>query len=122
MASADVWRLLNQATFGASQAEAARVVALGIPGWIDDQFTKAQSGYPDNRYNRIQLQQTPDCTTTDPATPAILTMLRSVIGSFTEHHQLVIGAVFVVSVIFFPKGLVGYAVQAIERRRARASR
>jgi len=48
---------------------------------------------------------------------AILTVLRSVIGSFTEHHQLVIGAIFVVSVIFFPKGLIGYAVQAVESRR-----
>jgi len=65
-ASADVWRLLNQATFGASQAEAARVIALGIPGWIDDQFSKPASGYPDAKYNRIQLAQTPDCTTKDP--------------------------------------------------------
>lgn len=65
-ASADVWRLLNQATFGASQAEAARVIALGIPGWIDDQFNQPVSGYPDTQYNKIQLQQTPDCTTTDP--------------------------------------------------------
>jgi len=65
-ASADVWRLLNQATFGASQAEAARVVALGVPGWIDDQFNQPVSGYPDARYNRIQLSQTADCTTTDP--------------------------------------------------------
>ncbi|MGZ4780205.1 MAG: DUF1800 family protein, partial [Thermoanaerobaculia bacterium] len=65
-ASADIWRLLNQATFGASQAEAARVVALGIPAWIDDQFTQPVSGYPDAKYNKIQLTQTPDCTNNDP--------------------------------------------------------
>ncbi|MEP7276613.1 MAG: DUF1800 domain-containing protein, partial [Betaproteobacteria bacterium] len=65
-ASADVWRLLNQATFGASQAEASRVIALGIPGWIDDQFNRPASGYPDAKYNKLQLAQTPDCTTTDP--------------------------------------------------------
>lgn len=65
-ASADLWRLLNQATFGASQTEAARVLALGIPGWIDDQFGKPVSGYPDTKYNKIQLTQTPDCTTKDP--------------------------------------------------------
>ncbi len=64
--SADVWRLLNQATFGASQAEAARVVALGITGWVDDQFTKPMSGYPDSKYNRIQLAPTADCTTAMP--------------------------------------------------------
>jgi uncharacterized protein (DUF1800 family) len=62
----DIWRLLNQATFGASQAEAARVVSLGIPGWINDQLTKPISGYPDSKYNRIQLNSTTDCTTTMP--------------------------------------------------------
>ncbi|MBA3506277.1 MAG: DUF1800 family protein [Betaproteobacteria bacterium] len=65
--SADVWRLLNQATFGASQSEAARVQALGIPGWIEDQFRQPASGYPDSKYNRIQLRQTSDCTTRDPS-------------------------------------------------------
>jgi branched-chain amino acid transport system permease protein len=50
---------------------------------------------------------------------AILTVLKSVVGSFTAHHQIVVGALFVVSVIFFPKGLVGYLVPAIERRRKR---
>ncbi|MFO1305802.1 MAG: DUF1800 family protein [Burkholderiales bacterium] len=63
----DVWRLLNQATFGASQAEAARVVSLGgISNWIDDQFTKPVSGYPDTKYNRLQLTTTADCTTQIP--------------------------------------------------------
>ncbi len=65
--SADVWRLLNQATFGASQAEAARVAQLGgIAQWIDDQFTKPISGYPDAKYNRIQLATTADCNTQMP--------------------------------------------------------
>jgi len=63
----DIWRLLNQATFGASQAEAANVVSLGgITQWIDNQFTKPISGYPDTKYNRIQLASTPDCTTQMP--------------------------------------------------------
>ena len=64
--SADVWRLLNQATFGASQAEAARVNALGISGWITDQMAKPISGYPDAKYNRIQLNTSADCTTAMP--------------------------------------------------------
>jgi uncharacterized protein (DUF1800 family) len=58
---ADVWRLLQQATFGPSQAEAARVGSTGIPGWIEDQFAQPPSGYPDSVYNRIQLKQTVDC-------------------------------------------------------------
>lgn len=47
---------------------------------------------------------------------AILTLLRSVIGSYTAHHQIVIGVIFMVSVVFFPKGLIGYLVEAMERR------
>ena len=50
---------------------------------------------------------------------AILTVLKSVIGSFTAHHQIVIGVIFMISVIFLPKGLVGYVVAALDRRQSR---
>ena len=50
---------------------------------------------------------------------ALLTALRSVIGSYTEHHQIVIGVLFMIVVIVAPKGLIGYAAALIERRRAR---
>ena len=63
---ADIWRLLNQATFGASQAEAANVKSLGIAGWINAQFNKPVSGYPASRYNKVQLNESADCTTRDP--------------------------------------------------------
>ncbi|MEO8486900.1 MAG: DUF1800 family protein [Betaproteobacteria bacterium] len=63
---ADIWRLMNQATFGASQAEAASVKSLGITGWINAQLAKPMSGYPATRYNRVQLNETADCTTRDP--------------------------------------------------------
>ena len=65
---ADVWRLLNQATFGASQAGAADVAAKGgVNAWVDDQLAKPLvSGYPQSRYNRYQLRETDDCTTRDP--------------------------------------------------------
>lgn len=49
---------------------------------------------------------------------AILTVLRSVIGTFTAHHQLVIGVIFMISVIFLPRGLIGYVLEALERRNA----
>jgi branched-chain amino acid transport system permease protein len=49
----------------------------------------------------------------------ILTVLKSVIGSYTPHHHIVIGVIFVISVIFFPKGLIGYLAPALERRLAR---
>ena len=66
---ANIWRLLNQATFGASQAEAAKVKAMGIPGWIDNQFLQPMSGYPDTKYNVIALNTIPSvCATQDPQT------------------------------------------------------
>lgn len=51
---------------------------------------------------------------------AILTILKSVVGTITEHHQIVIGLLFVLSVIAFPRGLVGhlgrFAVRAAPRK------
>jgi len=38
----------------------------------------------------------------------ILSALKSVVGSYTEHHLIVIGVLFMLAVIFFPKGLIGY--------------
>ena len=49
----------------------------------------------------------------------ILTVLKSVIGTFTEHHLIIIGGLFVLSVIFLPKGLAGYARPRLERWLAR---
>lgn len=46
---------------------------------------------------------------------AILTGLRSVVGSFTAHHHIVIGVLFVVVVILMPRGLIGYATPALQR-------
>lgn len=45
----------------------------------------------------------------------ILTGLKSVIGTYTDHYQIVIGALFMLSVIAFPKGLVGYLRPLLER-------
>lgn len=46
----------------------------------------------------------------------ILTILRSVIGSMTEHHLIVIGLLFMATVIFLPKGLIGVVRPWIEQR------
>ena len=52
----------------------------------------------------------------------ILTTLKSVIGSFTEHHLIVIGVLFMFSVIFFPAGLIGYLKARIQSRHERNRR
>jgi uncharacterized protein (DUF1800 family) len=71
-ASVDIYRLLNQATFGFTQAEAARVQSMGIPAWVDDQFTQPLSGYPDTNYTILSLVTTPTCTNVDPITKGAL--------------------------------------------------
>lgn len=49
----------------------------------------------------------------------LLTMLKSIIGSYTEHHLIVIGVLFIGAVIFLPKGLMGIVRPTIERMLAR---
>lgn len=46
---------------------------------------------------------------------ALLTGLKSVVGSYTAHHHIVIGTLFVVVVILMPRGLIGYATPALQR-------
>ena len=45
----------------------------------------------------------------------LLTVLRSVIGSYTEHHLIIIGLMFMGAVIFLPRGLIGLARPALMR-------
>jgi branched-chain amino acid transport system permease protein len=45
----------------------------------------------------------------------ILTVLKSVIGSITEHHLIVIGLLFMATVIFLPKGVMGLIRPRLER-------
>jgi len=45
----------------------------------------------------------------------LLTLLKSVVGSYTEHHLIVIGLLFMSVVIFLPKGLIGIVRPAIAR-------
>lgn len=46
----------------------------------------------------------------------LLTVVKSVLGSFTVHHHIVIGLLFMVVVIAFPRGIVGYWVPLLEAR------
>jgi len=50
---------------------------------------------------------------------ALITGLKSVIGSWTEHHLIVIGALFVAAILFMPKGLIGRVRPWIEAMFAR---
>jgi branched-chain amino acid transport system permease protein len=50
---------------------------------------------------------------------ALLTVLRSVVGSYTAHHQIVIGILFILVVIVLPRGLIGLAAPALQERLGR---
>jgi branched-chain amino acid transport system permease protein len=52
----------------------------------------------------------------------LLTLLKSVVGSWTEHHLIVIGLLFTGAVIFLPKGLMGFVRPAVERLMSRESK
>jgi branched-chain amino acid transport system permease protein len=45
----------------------------------------------------------------------LLTALRSFVGSWTTHHLMIIGVLFMAVVVFFPKGLVGFVRIRLER-------
>jgi branched-chain amino acid transport system permease protein len=45
----------------------------------------------------------------------LLTVLKSAVGSMTQHHLIVIGLLFMAVVIFLPKGLLGFVRPRIER-------
>jgi branched-chain amino acid transport system permease protein len=49
----------------------------------------------------------------------LLTVLKSVVGSWTEHHLVVIGVLFMAAVIFLPKGLMGFVRPAVARMLSR---
>jgi branched-chain amino acid transport system permease protein len=49
----------------------------------------------------------------------LLTVLRSVLGTWTEHHLMIIGLLFMGAVIFLPGGLMGLVRPAVERLLAR---
>jgi len=45
----------------------------------------------------------------------LLTALRSFVGSWTAHHLIVIGLMFMAVVVLFPKGLVGFVRMRLQR-------
>jgi branched-chain amino acid transport system permease protein len=45
----------------------------------------------------------------------LLTALRSFVGSWTTHHLMVIGILFMAVVVLFPKGLIGFVRMKLER-------
>jgi branched-chain amino acid transport system permease protein len=51
----------------------------------------------------------------------ILVFLKSIAGTFTTHHLMIVGAIFIAVVIFFPRGLIGYARSIVIARAQKAA-
>src|SRR5947209_8553491 len=62
----DAFRFLTQASFGPNATELGRVQALGIPAYLEDQFTQPASAYPDAQYTYLSLKTSVDCNNRDP--------------------------------------------------------
>jgi uncharacterized protein (DUF1800 family) len=66
MSAKDAARLLEQATFGPTPSEVARVAALGLDGYLNEQLAAPATGYPGFTF----VPQTPATSCTyDPANP-----------------------------------------------------
>jgi branched-chain amino acid transport system permease protein len=50
----------------------------------------------------------------------IVTALKSVLGTYTEHYPIIIGSLFMLAVVAFPRGLVGGIESLVARRRRSA--
>ncbi len=61
-AKRDAFRLVDQATFGATPADVDRALAIGAPAWVDEQLAKPASGYPASTFWYESLYESDNCT------------------------------------------------------------
>ena len=60
-AKRDAFRLVDQATFGATPADVARALALGPAAWVDEQLAMPASGYPSATFWYESLYEGDNC-------------------------------------------------------------
>jgi len=58
----DGFRFLQQASFGATPATLARIKAVGVPAYIEEQFGAPTSGYPEAEYSYLSLDESDSCS------------------------------------------------------------
>lgn len=58
----DAFRLVDQATFGATPAEVDRALAMGAAAWVDDQLARPATGYPKTTYSYESLDESANCS------------------------------------------------------------
>ena len=58
----DGWRFLAQSTFFPTQSDLARVSAIGVPAYLEEQLAQPASGYPDSEFAYLSLDESPACS------------------------------------------------------------
>jgi hypothetical protein len=84
---ADTVRFLEQASWGPTPAEVARVKALGFNAWLNEQFNAAQTGYP-------TLQLMPPSSDAGCPTGSAATCVRDNYTPYPLHKQFFTNALY----------------------------
>ena len=66
--ASDAYRLLQQASFGATEAQSNRIQSIGVTAWVDEQLAMPKSSYPQSLYVSYTAPTTCTNDGTKPAT------------------------------------------------------
>jgi uncharacterized protein (DUF1800 family) len=87
-AKRDAFRLLDQATFGPTPQETARVMQMGAAAWIEDQLAQPASGYPDTEFWYTSLDESDSCKFSAPRESATYACARDQLTLFKLRNRL----------------------------------
>jgi uncharacterized protein (DUF1800 family) len=90
--ASDGWRFLQQASFGPTPAELARIAAIGVPAYLDEQFAAPRSGYPAGEYNYLSLDESPSCSFAASRSSAAYVCARDQLTLFKLRKQFFVNA------------------------------
>ena len=87
-AKQDAFRLLDQATFGPTPQDVARVMQVGAAAWIEDQFAQPISGYPDSEFWYTSLNESDGCKFSAPRSSPTYACARDQLTLFKLRNRL----------------------------------
>lgn len=87
-AKRDAFRLLDQATFGPTPQEVARVMQMGAAAWIEDQFAQPASGYPATEFWYDSLDESDGCKFGAPRDSATYACARDQLTLFKLRNRM----------------------------------
>jgi len=81
------FRLVDQATFGPTATDVARVAQVGAAAWLEEQFTQPMSGYPDAEFYYVSLDENDQCKFSAPRNSAIYACARDQLTLFKFRNR-----------------------------------